>query len=100
MPPRMISHRAIYNSTYYWKNLPKTIQDVCSKCKSCQFLKKQYGKLPPNEAESKPWDVFCVGLMCQYQFTPNGEGKKYQMATKNGKSVYLQTITMIDPETY
>ena len=25
---------------FYWKNLRKTVHEVCSKCKACQFLKK------------------------------------------------------------
>ena len=32
---------------FYWKKLPKTVYDVCSRYKACQFLKrnkKQYGK--------------------------------------------------------
>ena len=64
---------------FYWKNLSKTVHEVCSKCMACQFLKrnkKQYGKLPPKEAESKPWDVLCVDLIGQYQFTPKGRDKK------------------------
>ena len=42
---------------FYWKNLRKTVHEVCSKCKACQSLKrskKQYGKLLPKEAEIKP----------------------------------------------
>ena len=35
----------------------------------------------------------------QYQFTPKGGGKKYQMTTKNEKTLYLQAVTMIDPAT-
>ena len=61
--------------------------------------KKQYGKLPPKEAESKSWDVLCVDLMGQYQFTSKGRGKKYQITTKNGKTVYVLAVTMIDPAT-
>ena len=45
--------------------------------------KKQHRKLPPNEAESNPWNVLCVDLIGQYKFTPKGRGKKYQMTTKN-----------------
>ena len=48
---------------FYWKILRQTIHDVCSYCKAYQFLKKikkQYRKLPPNEAESKHWDVLCI----------------------------------------
>ena len=43
---------------FYWKNLRKTVHEVCTKCKACQFLKrnkKLYGKLPPKEAETKLW---------------------------------------------
>ena len=87
---------------FYWKNLCKTVHEVCSKCKACQFLKrniKQYRKLPLKEAESKSWDVICIDLIGQYYFMPKGGGKKYQMTTKNGKTVYLQAVTMIDPAT-
>ena len=87
---------------FYWKNLRKTVHDVCSKCDACQRLKrgkKAYGKLPPKEAEATPWDTLCVDLIGKYQFTPKGGGKKYQMTTKSGKTVYLQAVTMIDPAT-
>ena len=30
---------------------------------------------------------------------PKGGGEKYQMTTKNGKTNYLQVVTMIDPAT-
>ena len=76
----------------YWKKLRKTLHELCSKCKACQFLKKnkkQCGKLPPRGAESKAWDVLCVDLLGEYQFTRKGEGEKYQMTTKNRKTVYL-----------
>ena len=42
---------------FYCRNLCKTVYEVCSKCKACQFLKrnnKQYGKLLPHEAEVNP----------------------------------------------
>ena len=84
------------------KNLRKAVHEVCSKCKACQFLKRninQYAKLPLKKAESKTWDVLCVGLIVQYQFTPKGKGKKYEMTTKNGKNLYLQVVTMIDSAT-
>ena len=98
---------------FYWKNLRKTVHEIYTKCKTCQFLKrnkKQYGKLPPKEAETIPWDTLCVDLIGKYQFTPKGGGKKFQipskgdekkykMTTKSGKSVYLQAVTMIDPAT-
>jgi len=87
---------------FYWTNLRKTVHEVCSKCESCQFLKrnkKQYGKLPPKKAETDPWDVLCVDLIGKYQFSPKGGGKEYQLKTKKGHSVYLQAVTMIDPAT-
>ena len=87
---------------YYWRNLRKTMNKDCSKYKGCQFLKrnkKKYGKSPPKEAESKPWDLMCVYLIGQYQFTLKGGGKKYQMITTNRKSAYLLTVNTIDPAT-
>ena len=87
---------------FYWKNLRKTVHEVCSKCDSCQFLKrnkKQYGKLPPKKAETNPWDVLCVGLIGKYQLSPKGGGKEYTLNTKKGHSVYLQAVTMIDSAT-
>ena len=49
----------LYIAQYFcWKNLRKTVHEVCSKYKACQFLKinkKQYVKLPPKEAESKTY---------------------------------------------
>ena len=38
-----------------------------------------------------------VDLIGQYQLTPKDGGKKNQMTTKNGKTVCLQAVTMIDP---
>ena len=72
--------------------------------------KKKYGKLPPKEAEAQPWDTLCVDLIGKYQFTTKGGGaeykisppsnnEKYKLKTKNGNTVYLQAITMIDPAT-
>ena len=87
---------------FYWKNLRKTVHSVCSKCHTCQFLKrgkKQYGKLPAKEAESTPWETLCIDLIGKYQFTTKGGGREYKMKTKNGNTVYLQAVTMIDPAT-
>ena len=87
---------------FYWKNLRKTVHEVCTKCHTCQFLKRgkrNYGKLPPKQAEAIPWETLCVDLIGKYQFTAKGGGKEYKMKTKNGNTVYLQAITMIDPAT-
>ena len=70
--------------------------------------KKHYGKLPPKEAETIPWDTLCIDLIGKYQFTPKGGGKKFQilsngdeekniMTTKSGRSIYSQAATMIVP---
>ena len=50
---------------FYWKQLSKTLYEVCVKYKTCQFVKrnkKQYGKLLPKEAD----------LIGKYQFAPKG----------------------------
>ena len=76
---------------FYWKNLRKTVHEICTKCKTCQFLKrnkKQYGRLPPKEAETIPWDTLCVDLISKYQFTPKGGEKKFQILLK-GKFVFF-----------
>ena len=67
--------------------------------------KKQYGKLPPIEAETIPWDTLCVDLIGKSQFTPKGEEKKFQIVPKGDEkkykmnavsaySTYLQVVTM------
>ena len=61
--------------------------------------KKKNCKLSQKDTESKAWDLLCVDLIGQYQFTPKGRGKKYQMITKNGKTVYLQAVIMMDTAT-
>ena len=69
------------NQHFYWKNLRKTVHDVCSKCDACQRLKrgkKKYGKLPPKEAEAQPWDTLCVDLIGKYQFTTKDGGAEYK----------------------
>jgi len=100
--PGETSTELTISQNFYWKNLRKTVHDVCSKRDACQFLKRSkthYGKLPPKEAEDVPWDTLCVSLIGKHQFNPQGGGKKYQMTTTSGKKVYLQVVTMIDPAT-
>ena len=49
-----------------WKSLRTTVHDVCKKCPTCQRAKttnQKYGKLPPKQAESNPWDTLCVDLI-------------------------------------
>ena len=73
---------------FYWKNLRKTVHEICTECKTYQFLKrneKQYRKLPSKEAETIPWDTLCVDLIGKYQFTSKGRGKKFQILPKADK---------------
>ena len=54
------------------KNEENMVHKVGSKCEAYEFLKrnqKLYGKLPPIELETKPWDTLCVNLISKYQFT-------------------------------
>ena len=40
---------------FYWKNLRKIVHEICNKCKTCQFLKrnkKHYKKLPPKRSRN------------------------------------------------
>ena len=58
----------------YWKGLQKSVYNICSKCHTCQFLKRNirnYGKLPAKQAETKPWDTLCIDLIGKYRMTPN-----------------------------
>ena len=63
---------------FYWKNLRKTVEDVCSTCDVCQRLKrnkKNYGKLPPKQAEATSWQTLCVDLIGRYKLNPKGGDK-------------------------
>ena len=87
---------------FYWKNLNKTVQDVCTTCDTCQRLKrnkKNYGKLPPKQSEATPQQKLCIDFIGKYKLIPKEGGKKYEMTTENGRIVYLQAVTMIDPAT-
>ena len=77
---------------FTWKNLDKTVLDVCTKCPTCQTTKRstrKYGHLPPKEAEAKPWEIVCVDLI-----------GPYTMRRVDGKNVLtLWALTIIDPAT-
>ena len=52
-----------------WKSFRTTVHDVCKKCPTCQREKmtnQKYGKLPPKQAETNPWDTLCVDLIGPY----------------------------------
>ena len=80
--PREIRTKLRISQHLYWKNLYKTIHEICTNYKADQFLKrnkKQYGKGPPQKAEAIPWDTLCVDLIGIYQFSPKGGGKKFEI---------------------
>ncbi len=67
------------------------VHKVCKKCSICQKAKitnQKYGKLPPKEAESNPWDTLCVDLIGPYKIKRKGK-----------KDLVLWCLTMIDPVT-
>ena len=59
-----------------WKGLRTTVHDVCKKCPTCQRAKtnnQKYGKLPPKQAETNPWDTLCVDLIGPYKISRKGK---------------------------
>ena len=74
-----------------WKALRTTVHDVCKKCPTCQRAKttnQEYGKLPPKQAETNPWDTLCVDLIGPYTIPRKGKNP-----------LKLWCLTMIDPDT-
>ena len=52
-----------------WKVFHTTVHDVCKKCPTYQRAKttnQKYGKLPPKQAKTNPWDTLCVDLIGPY----------------------------------
>ena len=55
-PGEACSELSIASPTFLSQNLRKTVHEVCSECKACQFLKrnkKQYRKLPSSRRKQK-----------------------------------------------
>ena len=76
---------------FYWRGLRTTVHDVCKKCPTCQREKttnQKYGKLPPKQAETNPWDTLCADLICPYT-----------MPRKGKNPLKLWCLTMIYPAT-
>ena len=76
---------------FHWKDLQKSVHDICSKHHTCPFLKRRkrnYNKLPAKKAETQPWDMRCNELICTYRMTPNKGGRKYTMNGKKDKDVW------------
>ena len=84
----------------YWKGLQKSVHDLCSKCHTCQFLKRgksSSNNLPTKQVEIQLRKRLNIDLIGKYRKTPNKGGRKYAMKRKKDKDIYLQAITMIDP---
>jgi Integrase zinc binding domain len=67
----MREHQRDTSQHLTWRGLHKTVHDVCTKCDTCQRTKRtknKYGKLPPKEAETIPWDTLYVNLIIILQF--------------------------------
>ena len=76
---------------FYWRALCTTVHDVCKKCPTFQRAKttnQKYGKLPPKQAETNPWDTLCVDLIGPYTIPRKGKNP-----------LKLWCLTMIDPAT-
>ena len=58
------------------KGLCTIVQDACKKFPTCQRAKTtnhKYGKLPPKQAETNPWDTLCVDLIGPYTIPQKGK---------------------------
>jgi hypothetical protein len=67
------------------------VHNTCKRCATCQKAKiknQKYGKLPPKEAVTNPWDTLCVDLIGPYKICRKGK-----------KDLVLWCLTMIDPVT-
>ena len=74
-----------------WKGLHATVHAVCKKCPTFQKAKtinQKYGKLPPKQAETNPWDTLCVYLI-----------GPYKIPRKWKKPLEFWCLTMIDTAT-
>ena len=88
--PGIIRMEKTMREHFTWPGMKNDIYNLVTKCKTCQLFKKQtkkYGKLPPKEAETKPWETVCIDQIGPYTVnTPKGPRT-------------LRAMTMIDPAT-
>ena len=59
-----------------WKGIRTTVHDVSKKCPTCQRAKTtnhKYGKLPPIQDETNPWDTLYVDLIGPYTIPRRGK---------------------------
>jgi hypothetical protein len=75
----------------WWPKMRQHITEYVQSCPICQKSKrkiKKYGLLPPNGAESEPWDRMCIDLIGPYTINK-----------KKKKNLICKCVTMIDPAT-
>ena len=88
--PGMTRMEATIRHVFDWRGLREKVEQHCRTCKICQLTKKQrkeYGHLPPKEAETIPWKRVNVDMIGPYTVrTPKGVRE-------------LLAMTMIDPVT-
>ena len=73
----------------WWPKMRNQITSYVQSCPTCQKNKrkqKKYGKLPPKEAEAKPWDKLCIDLIGPYKIRRKGK-----------PDLICRCVTMIDP---
>ena len=69
---------------FWWPKMREMINDYVEKCDICQRFKKQkknYGHLPPKDAEAIPWQILCVDLV-----------GSYTIQQKKGETFYSEKI--------
>jgi transposase InsO family protein len=75
----------------YWPKMRDQVTTTVKSCPVCQRNKKQrkqYGHLPPKEAEAIPWDKLCVDTIGPYKIRRKGH-----------PDLTCRCVTMIDPAT-
>jgi hypothetical protein len=78
-------------SVMYWKGMHTTIRRYVKSCRSCQVNKRhsqKHGHLPPKLVITTPWKALCVDLI-----------GPYTLKGKDGSSIDIMILTMIDPAT-
>ncbi len=78
-------------SVMYWKGIRTTIRRHVKSCRSCQVNKRhsqKYGHLPLKLVITTPWKALCVDLI-----------GPYTLRGKDGSSIDLMCLTMINPAT-
>jgi hypothetical protein len=77
---------------YTWVGMHGMIKEWCRGCDRCQRCKttyRQYGLLPPKQAEEIPWERLCVDCIGPYTFRRYAEG----VSKKDREKVVLRCVS-------